>query len=90
MNSPNSSIVSLTKDVLITIAEVPEGAPAGPMYLAFQTIGVTLDTFNLYMMSLERLGLITKRHDCYFVTTKGNEYLARTTDSTELAPVTAV
>ena len=87
MNSPNSSIVSLTKDVLITIAEVPEGAPVGPMYLAFQTIGVTLDTFNLYMMSLERLGLITKRHDCYFLTDKSRKYIA---PATELSTVTEV
>ena len=67
-----TTIVTLTHEVLRTIDSVaPDGAPAGPMYLAFQSLNIPLDTFNLYMMSLERLCLITKKHDCYFLTDKG-------------------
>ena len=70
-----STIVALTQAVLETIETEPLGAPAGPLYLALQHIQMDLSTFSLYMASLERLSLITKRAHCYHITPTGREFI---------------
>ena len=77
-----STIKALTQTVLKTLEEEPNGAPETPLYLAFQQIGVTLETFTLFMMSLERLALIKRSGHVLHITPKGRQWLAAR--STEL------
>ena len=84
------TIVALTQAVLSTIAEEPEGAPSTPLYMALQHINIDLSTFQLYMASLIRLGLLIQKAHCYFITPKGREWLtANNLDATHREATTS-
>jgi predicted transcriptional regulator len=71
-------IKEMTVLVLDVVRETePHGSPGGVMYLALSTLGVSLDTFLIYMGSLVRLGLLTKSHECYHITPIGLDYIRK-------------
>lgn len=49
-----------------TIKEFPEGAPLGPMFMAFQMKGMSHDTFMSIIGQMEAMGLIKVRNHCAF------------------------
>lgn len=49
-----------------TIKESPDGAPLGPMYLAFMERGMSLDTFQNLISELKHMGVIEVRNNCAF------------------------
>ena len=51
-----------------TIKECPDGAPLGPMYMAFQARGMSLETFQHIIDIMVSLGLIEVRnHQAYWI-----------------------
>jgi len=51
-----------------TIKECPDGAPLGPMYMAFQARGMSLETFQHIIDTMVSIGLIeVKNHCAYWV-----------------------
>lgn len=44
-----------------------QGAPAGPMYMAAQTYGMSLEQFETIMGILVSAGKVRKSNHCYFV-----------------------
>lgn len=49
-----------------TIKEFPEGAPLGPMFMAFQMRGMSHETFMNIIGMMEHAGLIKVRNHCAF------------------------
>lgn len=62
-------ILALAQIALETIKEAGEqGAPEGPMYAAFMTVGMSIDHFQAMIAGLERAGLIRRSgHVCYYI-----------------------
>jgi hypothetical protein len=59
---------AIIKAVLDTVKEAGEhGAPAGPMYLAFQQIGFDHDYFETMMAAMIKAGWLVKQNHCYFI-----------------------
>lgn len=68
----------LTKEALIAFVELcnavvdavkeagPQGAPAGPMYAAFMSVGMSLEQFERMMAALVKSGRLRKSGDLYF------------------------
>lgn len=68
----------LTKEALIAYMELclavidavkeagPQGAPAGPMYAAFMSAGMSLEQFQRMMDGIVRSGRLRKSGDLYF------------------------
>lgn len=68
----------LTKEALIAFVELcnavvdavkeagPQGAPAGPMYAAFMSVGMNLEQFERMMAALVKSGRLRKSGDLYF------------------------
>ena len=55
--------IELCRAVFETVKEAGlEGAPEGPMYLAFQTRGFSLDTFQRVTDKLISLGLVRREN----------------------------
>ena len=53
--------------VVETVKEAgPDGAPGGPMYLAFMAYGISLNGFQQIMAGLVDAKQIVRRGDCYF------------------------
>ena len=52
--------------VLDTVKESPEGAPAGPMFLAFQAHGLSLETFEAITGALVSAGKIKRLGDVFY------------------------
>ena len=75
--SSERTIVAAALSVLSTAKDVyPEGAPGGPMYLALSSKSdLTLDTFLIFMGSLVRLELLSRKGECYYITPKGRAYI---------------
>jgi len=44
----------------------PDGAPMGPMYLAFQASGMSLEMFTQVVDGAVGAGLLTKRNHCLY------------------------
>jgi hypothetical protein len=51
--------------ITAVVNEMPDGAPAGPMYAAVMQ-HLSLDQFEAIMRVLVEAGRITKRGDCYY------------------------
>jgi len=49
-----------------TVSEFPNGAPAGPMYMALAQADMTLEQFEGIMSALVTAGKLEKRGHCYF------------------------
>jgi hypothetical protein len=60
------AIRELARVMYATIAEFPDGAPAGPMYAACMQFGATLETFTALMDAMERAGLVRRNGNLYF------------------------
>jgi hypothetical protein len=59
--------LQLCNAVLESIREAgKQGAPEGPMYLAFQQFGMSLDLFNRILNLLVEAGRIERRNHCCF------------------------
>src|SRR5258708_3693484 len=52
--------------VLETVGETPDGAPAGPMYLAFMQHGMSLETFEAITAALVDAKKIRREGDLFF------------------------
>jgi len=51
-----------------TIKECPDGAPLGPMYMAFQQRGMSLEVFEHLINTMVSLGLIeVKNHQAKWI-----------------------
>jgi hypothetical protein len=73
---PELLINKLCGAILETVQEAgPLGAPSGPMYLALNKLGLTLDSYTSLMAALTQIGLLYKSGDCYTLTPKGEDYL---------------
>lgn len=55
--------------ILETIQELPDGAPAGPIYAALMGV-ISLEEFERIMSALVTAGVVTKRGHQYFPTKK--------------------
>jgi len=54
-------------DIIVeTVNEFPNGAPAGPMYMAFAETGMPLEMFENVMAALVATGKIRKSGHQYF------------------------
>jgi hypothetical protein len=56
--------------VLETVRETPQGAPEGPMYLAFQHYGMSLDTFQQITAALIETGKVRRSGNVLYPVTK--------------------
>ena len=56
----------LCDGIVETINEFPDGAPAGPMYMALSSAGMSLEWFEMIMSSLVTAGRIRKSGHQYF------------------------
>ena len=61
-----AAAMQVLKALTDTIREAPDGAPLGPMYLAFNERGMSLDTFQNIISELKHLGVIEVRNHCAF------------------------
>lgn len=52
----------------VVIHEGAQGAPEGPMYLAFQESGLTIRDFNACLIRMEVAGLIRRSNHVCFAT----------------------
>ena len=48
------------------VADMPEGVPMGPCYMAFMQKGVSLDTFNQVVAFMVERGDIKVRNHCMY------------------------
>lgn len=72
------AIERVSKAVLETIQEAGElGAPGGHLYVAMQLFGMTLTQYQQFMAGLAENGCVAHEGDCYTITVKGTQYLAR-------------
>jgi len=51
--------------ILDTVSECPDGAPAGPMYMAFAQAGMSLEMFEALLDALVTTGKLEKRGHVY-------------------------
>lgn len=58
--------MEVLKALTDTIRECPDGAPLGPMYLAFMERGMSLDTFQNIIAMMKHAGVIEVRNNCAF------------------------
>lgn len=60
----------LTNAIVEAVEEVgPSGSPAGPMFMALQHIGISLDAFEAITGALVRAGKIAKRGHVFYPVT---------------------
>jgi hypothetical protein len=57
-----------------------QGAPSGPMYLAWMTQGGSLDGYQTFMTNLVEAGALRHAHNCYFITPEGRKLVGRLKD----------
>jgi len=57
---------ALADAIVETVNEFPNGAPAGPMYMAMSEAGMTLEQFEGIMSALVTTGKIRKSGHQYF------------------------
>ena len=76
-NLTDERLIDLAKMVLQAVDESgPLGAPSGPMYLAFMQAGMTLDSYTQLTAGIQRLGFMTKRGDCFYITPAGKAFIS--------------
>jgi hypothetical protein len=61
-----AALRQIANAVVETVNEQPQGAPAGPMYLAFMAQGMSLNQFEQITGALVAAGRITRRGDCFY------------------------
>lgn len=61
----------LTRAVIETVKESPDGAPETVLFLAFEAQGVSLETFNKFMTVLTNAQFLEKKGHLYFLGPKG-------------------
>lgn len=67
-NDQKKFLKQITTIILETVEEMgPDGAPAGPMYMAMMHAGCTLEQFEQLMQGMVDAGLLVKRGHCYFI-----------------------
>lgn len=69
---PNAKqvVIQLTTALYETVVETGErGAPAGPMYAAFMSTGLSLAGFEAIMAALVKAGKVRKVGHCYYAVT---------------------
>jgi len=77
-NRKTQMALQLIKGLLEAIDEMAsQGAPSGPMYMVWMTQGGTYQAYQEIMFSLTRTGLIRQVNNCYFITPKGQAFMAR-------------
>lgn len=60
-------LVAVMQALLETVQEAgSEGAPSGPLYMACQQFGITLEAYQAIMEILVKQGLVTHSNHCYF------------------------
>jgi len=61
------AFVELCETVIAAVQEAgPQGAPAGPIYAACMTVGMSLEQFERLMAVIVRSGRLRKSGDLYF------------------------
>lgn len=66
MAEPSTAAKVMVAILEVVIHEGDQGAPEGPMYLAFQESGLTIHDFHRCLVQLEMGGLIRRaNHVCY-------------------------
>jgi hypothetical protein len=53
-------LANVVNAMLETVQEMPQGAPEGPMYLAFQHYGISLGTFQAITAALVDAGKVRR------------------------------
>lgn len=56
----------LADAIVETVAETPQGAPAGMLYAAMMGFGMSLDTFQTIMSMLVAAGRVRREGQLYF------------------------
>jgi len=49
-----------------TIRDCPDGAPLGPMYMALTARGMSIETFQQIISTMEQIGLIKVSNHCAY------------------------
>lgn len=66
MTQAEATMLFLAKALLETVQECPDGAPSGPMYMAVNAKGVSLDQYQAIMNALVKAGRIRYSNHCYY------------------------
>jgi len=62
--------------MLETVVEMDkQGAPSGPMYVAWMSQGGSLDGYETLMAGLVEAKFVTRSNNCYFATDEGRRLL---------------
>lgn len=66
MDQP-TALARLVGAIIESVREMGEqGAPAGPLYAALMTVGITLDQFNTIMEALVKRGVLRHSGHVYY------------------------
>lgn len=60
------AITAISMAICEAVAEMPDGLPAGPLYAALMTTGITLEQFEIIMDTLVSIGKVRKSGHQYF------------------------